>query len=164
METTEALSPILRYGLIFLFLTYYIASWVLSTLIGECEVRRRILRWAYIPLVIVGIICGACFYFKCAQGPLVIKAFLITVGLCIGGAILFSIWLQHGGGREMLYVPIAFARFGINNRHEVTYAVADLASGKPDFRRDFILSLLPALFAIMTIILLIWETSRPLSS
>lgn len=89
------------------------------------------------------------------------KAFLMTVGLSICGAILFSVWLQRGGGKEMLYVPIAFIKFGADNRTEVKQAVEELASGKPDFRRDFILSLLPALFAITTIILLIWETSSP---
>lgn len=162
MTTADIFEKFLRYALIATFLGYYVLGWVLTARLAKCSVRTRILRWAFMPAVIVGAMCISCQLAKCTRGPNSASALIATLVIFFLGAILFSIWLERLGGRELLYVPIAFARFGNDGRNSVTRAVTELSSGKPDFKRDLILSLLPALFAILTIIFLIWETSRPL--
>jgi len=164
VNSSDTLEKLLRSGLIALFLGYYALGWVLTTRIAKCPIRTRVLRWAFIPLVIVAAMCVSCQLLKCARGPTSGSALLATLVVFLSGALLFSVWLERLGGRQLLYVPIAFAVFGARNIDEVTRAVVELSSGKPNLRRDLILSLLPALFAIMTIIFLIWATSRPLGS
>ncbi len=160
MELADNLSLILRYVLVVLFFVYYALGLVLSSRLPECDVRRQILRGAHIPLLVVVLIACSMIWFRHAKGPDVLTAFSAVVVCSILGAIAFSLWLERGGGRQMLYVPLAFRRFGWRDAESAAYAVADLSSDDPQYGSDLLLSYLPLVLMALTLALIVWDVSR----
>lgn len=160
MEFADNLSLILRYILVGLFFLYYILGLVLSFRLPDCDVRRQILRGAHIPLLVMAMITCSLIWFHRAQGRDVPTAFAIVVGCSVLGAIAFSLWLDRVGGKQMLYVPIAFRRFGWHEAESAAYAVSDLSSDEPQFGSDLLLSYLPLAILGLTLALIVWDVSR----
>ncbi len=160
MDPSEKLSLILRCSLVGLFVVYYLVALGLSLRLAECPVRRLILRGAFIPALVVTMICGSMFWFRRAEGEAVLAAFGLVVGCSILGAIAFSLWLERFGGKQMLYVPIAFKRFGWDETEVVAYAVSDLSSEEPQFGSDLLLSYLPLALIALALALTVWDVSR----
>jgi len=160
MELADNLSLILRYTLIGLFFVYYgVALW-LSIRLAHCPVRKMILRGAFIPPVVVAMIVCSLIWFHRAEGRAVLTAFSAVVASSILAAIAFSLWLERAGGKQMLYVPIAFWRFGWNQPEAAAYAVSDLSSEDPEFGSDLLLSYLPLVLIALTLALIVWDVSR----
>jgi hypothetical protein len=85
-------------------------------------------------------------------------------GISLVGAIIFSVWIHHAGGKELFYLPIAFSRYGFGARDEVTHIMVKEWSGELDPRRRILLAILPMLLVLLTIALLAWESSRWVTS
>lgn len=164
MEFAESLSLALRWGLVGLFFVYYSVALGLSTRLRQSPARALILRGAVIPVLVAGLICVTYLWFHTARGREVSAAFFVVTAACVVGAIGFTLWLQRGGGKQMLYVPIAFARSGWAQQDEATYAVADLSSDEPRIGSSLLLSFLPAVIVLLTMLLVLWDTSRSVGS
>ena len=160
MEAADNLSLILRYTLIGLFFGYYGVALGLSIRLADCDVRKLILRGAYIPLLVAAMIAVSLMWFGRAEGQAVLTAFTVVVGCSVLGAIAFSLWLERAGGKQMLYVPIAFKRFGWHETEAVAYAVSDLSSDEPEFGSNLLLSYLPLAFVAFALALIVWDVSR----
>ena len=160
MELADNLSLILRYVLVGLFVVYYGVALVLSIRLAECPARRLILRGAFIPAVVVVMIACALIWFQHAKGHAVLTSFGVVVGCSVLGAIAFSLWLERAGGKLMLYVPVAFKRFGWNETESAAYAVSDLSSDEPQFGSDLLLSYLPIALIALALALTVWDISH----
>ncbi len=160
MDLADNLSLILRYTLIGLFFVYYGVALGLSIRLAKCPVRTLILRGAFIPVLVVVMIGCSLMWFHRAEGHAVLTAFGAVVVSSILGAIGFSLWLERLGGKQMLYVPIAFKRFGWHEDKAVAYAVSDLSSDEPQFGSELLLSYLPLALMALTLALIVWDISR----
>ena len=164
LEFADSLCVILRYSLIGLFLICYITGWAMSLHVRRSPVRSLILRWAAVPLLIFGLIYASYCCFKNAGSGAWVTSFMMLVVASMIGAAAFSLWLQRGGGKELFYVPLAFAKFGWDEPNAVTLSVSELSSGDLDAPQAFLLSVLPAVLIFLAIILLLWESSRSVGS
>ncbi len=160
MEFSDSLCLVLRCGLVGLFFLYYGLALGLSVRLHRSQVRTLILRGAVVPILAVAAISATYIWFKTTEGYDASVAFLAMVAVSVAGAVAFSLWLQRGGGKQMLYVPVAFARFGWDEQEVVTYAVADLSAEEPRIGNALFLSVLPMLIMLLALLLVLWDTSR----